>query len=923
MSNFRNIGILCIILIYCILAESGTVQSAEGDTGALPAFPGAVGYGVHAAGGRGGKVIKVTNLNAKGPGSLFAALAASGPRIVVFDVSGVVQGMDMRMGNGQLTLACQTAPGPGIAFTGHLRFTGAKDIIVRHLRIRFRGPNGKDSVLFTKGDNIMVDHTSVSWGADESLSLPGTKNATVQWTTIEESRLCWEGGDEPHNFGMIISGGPSSLNHILFANHNGRAPAAQYGIVLDYRNSVIYNFGYGSIGIPPGGGNIVSNYIKHGPGALFGSPRIYHPVTTLTTPGIGLGRKGNQKLYVEGNYITHAGGYSEPGAGGRSAPQPKADVPPVTHVAREAYELVCAVGGALPRDEVTARHIYEMRTGTGLWDEQLPRGDWRARMAGGKPKPDSDNDGMPDDWEKAHGLNPDDPADANKTVPAGGSKADRHKGYTYIEYYINDRADILEAEALTGYRLRTSDGEEPPKPEWKDLPKSIDELVADIENQNYARIAKTEELSKKWRQMRNSEGKSEKTKELKREIGRQGGGQTGTGQAWKAIWAFKDAGPAAGPAAEKLAKIMDTNDNRQALFIAWALGMIAPFADETVVVPVLIKGLERTDYVKPVRNSKWNMNPRGFIAWALGRFGPRAKEAVPALAKTMHGKDGWARQPAAWALREIGKDASSAIDALIKALGTRWGGSAYSGGCGYHAAHALARIGEPALSAVITALETVPRKGGSQARRAAAVSLGLMGAKAAKAVPALIKALSADSPLLKAEAALSLSKIDPSAEGVVPALVNAMSDKDYSVRDSVAQAIGNCGPAAKDAIPALVTALADQKKEVQYSAAEALGRIGPAAAPALIKAMSENQDGWLRSKAAQALGRTGAKTAPVVSALTKALDDKSELVRREACWSLALVGHAASSAAQRLQKAVDDDDYMVRVAAAETLKRIR
>ncbi len=896
----------------------------------LPAFPGAVGFGATSKGGRGGKVIKVTNLNSKGSGSFAAACAAKGPRIVVFDVSGVIKGGAM-VRDGRITIAGQTAPPPGIAMDGVLKIEGSKkgprieDVILRHMRVRFCGRDGEDSMLVSRGDRVMIDHVSVSWGADESLSPVHTKNITVQYATMEASRLCWEGGDEPHNFGMIISGGPATLNHIMFAHHHQRTPVPQYGIFIDYRNSVIYNCKNGLIA-PPGGGNMVANYLKHGPGAEFGYPRIYHPVSTMACPNIDIGRKSGA-TFVQDNYLTHATGYYElatragcsKGGPGAGKPQPAPAVK--TYVAEEAYERVMAMGGALPRDEITAKCIYEARTGTGLWDEELPRGDWRGRMKGGKPAQDSDSDGMPDTWETAHKLNPRDPGDANKTVPAGASPADRHKGYTYIEYYINERSDLLEAQALTASRLRKSNGEPAEKPEWKKLPKSIDELVADIAGQNYARVAKTEALYKQWRALRKKEGKSAKTRALGIQVEKQGGGETGTHLAWQAIWALRDAGPQAAPAAAKLAKIVDTTDNRQALFAAWALGIIAPHADEKVVVPALIKGLERTDYVKPVVNSKWNMNPRGFIAWALGRFGKRATAAIPALAKTMHGKDHWAKQPATWALRQMGEDAAPATDELVKALGIGWAGSAYEAGCGYHAAHALANIGKPAVPKIVAALS-----GGKNAdqQRAAACALGLIGPDAAAGIPELIKVLRSKSPLVRCEAALALGKIDPKAAGVIPALQNASKDADYGVRNNVVKALGTCAPKNPAAVAVLEKVLGDKKKEVAYAAYRSLGNGGKAAIAALAKAAG-NADAWHRKYATRALGDAarGKGGEKAVSALTKALSDKDAEVRREAVWSLALIGTAAKSAEGALKKAqTNDTDHVVRHAAGVALARV-
>jgi HEAT repeat protein len=925
MRKARMLAALCGIT--CMTAHA----FAQTPAARLPAFPGAEGFGAVAVGGRGGTVIHVTNLKPSGPGSFGAAMAAKGPRIIVFDVSGVIPKGRGKHGSypvqdGRLTLAGQTAPGPGVALEGKLDLSGMEDVIVRHLRIRFTGPDGGDSVLVHGSTRVILDHVSVSWGADESLSLPGTKNATVQYTTIEESRLCWEGGDEPHNFGMIISGGPSSLNHVLFAHHHRRTPVSQYGIFLDYRNSVIYNCDTGP-GAPPGGGNVVSNYLKHGPGARFGYPRIYHPVGTMACPDLTLGRKPG-KLFVRGNYVTHRAGYFEPETRherlkyGRPAAKPFPAPEVKTYVAEEACRRVMACAGALPRDEITGRCIYETRTGTGRWDEVHPRGDWRGRMKGHKAPADSDRDGMPDDWETVHGLAPRDPADAHRTVPAGASPADRHKGYTFIEYYINERADVLEAEALTASRLRTSDGRAPQKPEWKDLPKDIDELVADIEGQNYARIAKTEALWQEYLRLRKEKGKSEQTKALRSKIHQQGGGKTGTHLAWRAIWALKDAGPKAAPAAKKLVKIVDTTDNRQALFAAWALGVIAPFADEEVVVPVLIKGLERKDYVKPVINSKWNMNPRGFIAWALGRFGPRAKAAVPALAKTLHGEDIWARQPAAWALRQMGKDVAPAADALIRALGAGWAGSTYGGASGCHAAHALAGIGPPVVPELIAVFRG--RRAGTNQRRGAAVALGLIGPDAKDAIPALVRALRDKSPLVRSEAAVALGKIGPDADEVVEALATACRDKDYGVRINVVKALGLCAPTNASGVAHLETTLADTRREVCYASYRSLGKGGKPSVPVLVRALGQN-DPWHRKYAARALGDAarGTSNAAAAEALVEALSDKDAEVRREAAWSLGLVGPKAPGVVERLKALREDDDYVVRTAAAMVLKKVQ
>src|SRR5688500_522746 len=177
----------------CLVAVSANGDSAEAapDAGSLKAFPGAEGWGAVSKGGRGGRVIKVTNLNASGPGSLAEACAAEGPRIVVFDVSGVIRG-DIRITKPNITIAGQTAPGAGITVEGVSSSYnyGAHDVIIRQLRVRRKrdmGAGGECIQLGGRGPantgtyNIILDHLSLSWGNDEVIDLYHAHDVTVQW----------------------------------------------------------------------------------------------------------------------------------------------------------------------------------------------------------------------------------------------------------------------------------------------------------------------------------------------------------------------------------------------------------------------------------------------------------------------------------------------------------------------------------------------------------------------------------------------------------------------------------------------------------------------------------------------------------------------------------------------------------------------
>ena len=189
-----------------LLASSAAIAQ---DAAELKAFPGAEGWGAASKGGRGGRVIKVTNLNASGPGSLAEACAADGPRIIVFEVSGVIRG-DVRITKPYLTLAGQTAPGAGITVEGVVSSYdyGIHDIIIRHLRVRPPREVGAGGDCIQLGGlgptrsgtyNIILDHVSLSWGNDEMIDLYHAHDVTVQWCTIEES------DDQGHSKGATTS----------------------------------------------------------------------------------------------------------------------------------------------------------------------------------------------------------------------------------------------------------------------------------------------------------------------------------------------------------------------------------------------------------------------------------------------------------------------------------------------------------------------------------------------------------------------------------------------------------------------------------------------------------------------------------------------------------------------------------------------
>jgi len=875
------------------------------DSRTLLAFPGAEGAGSMTTGGRGGRVIKVTNLNTTGPGSLQWACDQEGPRIVVFEVSGVIQAPrkggkhfgSLSITKPDITIAGQTAPGAGITVVGEVQISRKgmdmnaekANTILRFLRFRpSLGGGGRDAnlraVMVVNCRQVIVDHVSGSWQSDDGFSAWHAPDVTFQWCANEESDVCLE-TYEPHNFGMLVKayGGGFTAHHNLITNHVGRAPACGADFT-EFRNNVLYNNGGG--GISPrtdkkNAINIVGNYSKPGPGGLTGI-RIYYPPIVYARSGFGPGATGNYGL--EGNFYEGRGGFITPWKGSKARgertfsdkPIETGISPVTTHAADEAYKLVLAHAGCLPRDAVSKRSIAQVRTRTGEWGAHHPGGGLMEGLTPGKPPADSDNDGMPDAWEEKHDLNPKNPSDGNKTVPAGASPENRHKGYTWIEYYVNELADLKVAEALTRSRLDQSPARPWDKPALGLPPggsphKSIDSMIEVLARQK----------SNNW---------------------------STSSPAWYAIQQLSRMGEAAKAAVPRLIPMLKDKDLSRRSHAAWAIGAIGPAARDAV--PALVEVLY-TD--EKLEFGKRDFVLFGFTAWALGRIGPDAAAAAEPLGKLLAGRGAWRRkqyratEQAAWALTRLGVHARPAMGGLAR---TTANGSIY-------AAEALANIGADAVGHLTGIL-------GGKGTGAAAHGLSLLGPKAKSAIPKLLDIVTTGQPTAKRAAALALVRIDPAATGVAQTLAKVLADDDFNARHGIAQALQEIGPAGKVAIPALEKALADEKKEIRRAAALALGGIGKAGIPALQKAVT-HADRLVRKYAARALGNMGKNAGNAgVQALIKALSDNDADVRREAAWSLALIGPSAKNARSNLKKAEKKDtDYVVRYAAAAALEKIK
>jgi len=434
------------------------------------AFPGAEGFGRYTTGGRGGKVIVVNTLADDGPGSLRKAVTAKGPRIVVFAVSGTIHLQSKLEIKGDVTIAGQTAPGDGICLADYPVGLNGDNIIVRYMRFRMGDKNqnkgmvdggGSDDAFGgTRRRNIIIDHCSMSWSTDEVFSVYNGDSTTLQWNLISEPlnySYHFETGDkdfERHGYGAIWGGKHTSAHHNLFAHCNSRNPRFD-GIRnipeenVDFRNNVIYNWGGNNAYAGEGGNyNIVNNYYRSGPET---KKNVMYQVANPWSkqPKIPYGKWFVDGNYVDGSHEVSSNNWQGVRLGEKNADDPAlakatapfAIVPVATQPAKEAFELVLkSVGCSSPnRDTLDERIINDVKHRKGRFiDVQggYPHGTpyeatvnaWPA-LRSLPPLADKDQDGMPDVWETANKLNPNDAEDA------GACTID--KNYTNVEVYIN------------------------------------------------------------------------------------------------------------------------------------------------------------------------------------------------------------------------------------------------------------------------------------------------------------------------------------------------------------------------------------------------------------------------------------------------------------------------------------------------------
>lgn len=410
------------------------------------------GGGAGAIGGEGGAIYFVNRLDdvidpATGKaeeGTLRYALEEGDPRIVLFRVAGTIHlSKPLTITRGNLTIAGQSAPGSGICIADYpLIVKSCNNVIIRFIRIRLGNASlAKDSstdydaVSVNNCTDVVLDHCSCSWSVDECVSCYGNTGFTCQYCFITESLRNAGHVKGAHGYGGIWGGENASFHHNLLAHHDSRNPRFDHDYVnplcgpIDYVNNVVYNWGgnstYGGEGTTAAGGgrkvNFVGNYYKAGPSTKSGVQfRLCNPTTKCSncTSSCG-GSVVPMKMYLAGNYMAGSASVTEDNWTGvfpddaSKLNDCKADsrysfAHAVTgeESAESAYETVLAKAGcSLVRDALDARIVNDVRTGKGgLIDKPSDAGGWPELS--GSPAVDTDRDGIPDDWEEAHGLNP-------------------------------------------------------------------------------------------------------------------------------------------------------------------------------------------------------------------------------------------------------------------------------------------------------------------------------------------------------------------------------------------------------------------------------------------------------------------------------------------------------------------------------------
>lgn len=408
----KRISLFLLTALGC-LACASTASAAE------LAFPGAEGFGKYTQGGRGGRVYIVTNLNDHGPGSLREAVEATGARTVVFETDGVIHlESPLRIANDSITIAGQSAPGDGICLTDYALTVDASEVIVRYIRCRLGDAVERDSDGLGGGrygqKNVILDHLSVSWSIDECLSIYKTENLTVQWCLIANSLSQSKHTKGSHGFGGIWGGLNATFHHNLLASHSSRNPrfsSVEGTKNVDYRNNVVYNWGYKAAygGGREGNINFVDNCYLPGPATS--NPREFLAVSD----------DGTSRYYVSGNFVEGQSDITADNRLGVGGPNPEVAVvdkpfpadPFKVHPVKNLVDVVLKGAGCnLHTDSFDQAVLQQVKTRTATWGKKHDGIIDSPEDCGGlpvlahkDPLPDANRNGIPDRLEKKYKNN--------------------------------------------------------------------------------------------------------------------------------------------------------------------------------------------------------------------------------------------------------------------------------------------------------------------------------------------------------------------------------------------------------------------------------------------------------------------------------------------------------------------------------------
>ena len=433
LKNKTSIGLMCLLF-------SMPLQAAD-----LLAFHGAEGFGRFTLGARGvssPEIYHVTNLNDSGAGSFRDAVSQPG-RIIVFDVSGIINLTSTLVFSGNSIIAGQTAPGDGVMLYGdRVSFSGANNLIVRYLRIRMgiNGTSGKDAAGVANGKNMIFDHVSVTWGRDETFSISWDSKGTEPSNITIQNSIIGQGLQTHSCGGLVQTDGGVTLFRNLYIDNKTRNPKVKG--LNQFVNNVVYNWGGGG-GYIMGGSegdswaSIEDNYFIKGPSTGSTAAFVRATETFQVFPknnyldysldGVLNGTVADESVYSGANIVSSYSAFS-------NSPQLHPTITAQTSAA-EAYKIIVEeVGASYPaRDEVDTYLINELKSlgskGNLITNEsELGLSGGVGNLASGTAPTDTDKDGIPDSWEDQMGLNKNNAADAITKDPSG---------YLYIEKYIN------------------------------------------------------------------------------------------------------------------------------------------------------------------------------------------------------------------------------------------------------------------------------------------------------------------------------------------------------------------------------------------------------------------------------------------------------------------------------------------------------